>query len=183
MTHLAILHYPDARLRQIAKPVTQVDDRVRQLVADMLAILYANENKAIGLAAIQVAVAQQVIVMDVSDQRNEPSVFINPEIIAYRGREKFLEGCLSLPNYWAEIERHAWVKVKALNEQGHAFELCAEGLLADCLQHEIDHLQGKLLIDHLSTLKRERFFKQFKKSNKYPQQRASVPKNPSTLSL
>lgn len=164
MNVLAILQYPDERLRHVASRIAQVDNEIRQLASDLLATTYA--NNAVGLAATQVDVSKQIIVMDVSNQRDMPMVFINPEIVDHRGREKFSEGCLSLPGCWAEVERHAWIKVKALNTQGEEFYTTAEGLLSNCLQHEMDHLQGKLFIDYLSTFKRGRIIKQLQKFNK-----------------
>lgn len=161
MTVLTVLHYPDDRLRTIAKPVATITDQTRQLVADMLDTMYAENG--IGLAATQVNVHQRVVVIDVSESRDQPLVLINPEIIAKSGDTTYEEGCLSVPQSYANVERAAEVTVKAQNTTGEWFELKADGLLAICLQHELDHLLGKLFIDYLSPLKRDRIKKKLEK--------------------
>jgi len=161
MTVLTVLHYPDDRLRTIAKPVATITDQTRQLVADMLETMYAENG--IGLAATQVNVHQRVVVIDVSESRDQPLVLINPEIIAKSGDTTYEEGCLSVPQSYANVERAAEVTVKAQNSAGEWFELKADGLLAICMQHELDHLLGKLFIDYLSPLKRDRIKKKLEK--------------------
>jgi peptide deformylase len=155
MALLPILRYPDPRLHTVAKPVTQADERVRQLVADMIETMYAAEG--IGLAATQVDVHEQVIVMDTSEQHDRPVVLVNPEIIA-RSDEMHVgdEGCLSVPAIYDRVQRHARVTVRALDREGQPFELDAEGLSAVCVQHEMDHLLGKVFVEYLSPLKRDR---------------------------
>lgn len=161
MTVLTVLHYPDDRLRTTAKPVAEITAQTRQLVADMLDTMY--DENGIGLAATQVNVHQRVVVIDVSESRDQPQVFINPEIISRSGDTTYEEGCLSVPQSYANVERAAEVTVKAQNTEGEWFELKAEGLLAICLQHELDHLVGKLFIDYLSPLKRDRIKKKLEK--------------------
>ncbi len=161
MTVLTVLHYPDDRLRTVAKPVAEITPQIRQLVADMLDTMY--DENGIGLAATQVNVHQRVVVIDVSESRDQPQVFINPEIISKSGDTTYEEGCLSVPQSYANVERAAAVTVKAQNAEGEWFELEAEGLLAICLQHELDHLVGKLFIDYLSPLKRDRIKKKLEK--------------------
>ena len=155
MTVLDILHYPDSRLHQVAKPVAQVDDRIRQLVSDMAETMYAAPG--IGLAATQVNVHERVIVIDVSEERDELQVFINPEITASSDDTKlFEEGCLSVPGVYAEVERPDRVSVRALDENGEPFMVDADGLLSVCVQHEIDHLNGRVMVQYLSRLKQSR---------------------------
>jgi peptide deformylase len=161
MTVLTVLHYPDDRLRTTAKPVAEITAQTRQLVADLLDTMY--DENGIGLAATQVNVHQRVVVIDVSESRDQPQVFINPEIISKSGDTTYEEGCLSVPQSYANVERAAEVTVKAQNTEGEWFELKAEGLLAICLQHELDHLVGKLFIDYLSPLKRDRIKKKLEK--------------------
>jgi peptide deformylase len=161
MTVLTVLHYPDERLRTVAKPVAAITEQTRQLVADLLDTMY--DENGIGLAATQVNVHQRVVVIDVSENRDQPQVFINPEIICKSGDTTYEEGCLSVPQSYANVERAAEVTVKAQNTEGEWFELQAEGLLAICLQHELDHLVGKLFIDYLSPLKRDRIKKKLEK--------------------
>ncbi len=161
MSVLTVLHYPDDRLRTIAKPVTEFNEKLRQLVADMIDTMYAENG--IGLAASQVNVHQRVVVIDLSEERNQPQVFINPEIVAKSGDTTYEEGCLSVPQNYANVERAAEVTVKAQDVEGNAFEINADGLLAICLQHELDHLVGKLFIDYLSPLKRDRIRKKLEK--------------------
>jgi peptide deformylase len=164
MALLPILCYPDPRLHTIARPVMAVDARVRQLVGDMLETMYQAEG--IGLAATQVDVHERVIVIDVSDTRNEPRVLINPELVAVSDELIFNdEGCLSVPAIYDKVQRHARVKVQALDRDGQAYQFEAEGLLAVCVQHEMDHLVGKVFVEYLSPLKRDRIrSKMLKKS-------------------
>ena len=164
MALLHILHYPDPRLRTKAQPVGQVDDEIRQLVDDMFETMY--EAPGIGLAATQVNVHKRVVVIDVSEDRSEPLCLINPEIIDKCGTEQMQEGCLSVPGYYDLVERASEVRVKALDRDGHPFELDADELLAVCIQHEIDHLDGKLFVDYLSELKRKRVRKKLEKQAK-----------------
>lgn len=161
MAKLDILHYPDNRLRTRAKPVEQVDDTIRRLVDDMFETMY--DAPGIGLAATQVNVHQRVIVMDISEERNEPRVFINPEILEKDGVGETQEGCLSVPGYYDTVERADHIRVRALDRDGQSFELEAEDLLAVCIQHEMDHLEGKLFVDYLSELKRKRLRKKLEK--------------------
>jgi peptide deformylase len=155
MAVLDILRYPDARLHKVASPVASVDDRIRRLVQDMADTMYAAPG--IGLAATQVDVHERVIVIDTSEDRNDLLVFINPEIVASGGEKKtYEEGCLSVPGIYDDIERPGRITVRAVNARGETFELEAEGLLAVCIQHEMDHLQGKVFVQYLSRLKQSR---------------------------
>ena len=155
MAQLTILHFPDPRLRKHAKPVLQVDDRIRQLVDDMFETMY--EAPGVGLAATQVNVHEQVVVIDVSENRDQPLVFINPEIVVLdETLFDYEEGCLSVPGFYEKITRPRHIRVRALDRDGNAFTMEPEGLLAVCIQHECDHLNGKLFVDYLSTLKRQR---------------------------
>lgn len=154
MARLDILHYPDARLHTVAKPVAAVDARIRQLIDDMAETMY--DAPGIGLAATQVNVHERVIVIDISETHDALRVFINPEIIAQSGRAEGEEGCLSVPGVFDLVERAERVTVRALDRDGKAFELAADGLLAVCIQHEMDHLLGKVFVDYLSNLKRNR---------------------------
>ncbi len=154
MARLDILHYPDARLHNVAKPVQAVDARIRQLIDDMAETMYAAPG--IGLAATQVDVHERVIVIDISETHDDLRAFINPEIIAESGRAESEEGCLSVPGIFDKVERAERVTVRALDREGKSFELAAEGLLAVCIQHEMDHLMGKVFVDYLSNLKRNR---------------------------
>ncbi|HMN21802.1 MAG TPA: peptide deformylase [Ottowia sp.] len=155
MALLPILRYPDPRLHKVAQPVETVDQRVRTLVADMLETMY--HAQGIGLAATQVDVHERVIVIDVSEARNEPMVLINPELLwASAERVRGDEGCLSVPGIYDGVERAAEVRVRALDAEGRVREIAAEGLLAVCIQHEMDHLVGKVFVDYLSPLKRGR---------------------------
>jgi peptide deformylase len=155
MSILNILCYPDSRLHKVAQPVAQVDDRIRQQVADMFETMY--DANGIGLAATQVDFHQRLIVIDVSQDRDQPMVLINPEIL-WASEEKQLgeEGCLSVPGIYDGVERSVAVKVQALDEHGHSRVIEAEGLLAICIQHEMDHLMGKVFVEYLSPLKRNR---------------------------
>jgi peptide deformylase len=155
MAKLTILRYPDPRLHTVAQPVAAVDERVRRLVDDMLETMYANDG--VGLAATQVDVHERVIVMDTSETRDRPLVLINPEIVA-RSDDLVVgeEGCLSVPTVYDRVQRHARVTVRALGRDGESFKLDAEGLTAVCVQHEMDHLMGKVFVEYLSPLKRDR---------------------------
>ena len=167
MTVREIIKLPDKRLRLASEPVKRIDASLRKLVEDMFETLYAAPG--IGLAGIQVGVAKRVIIMDLSkkDDTRKPEVFVNPEITwASEEKSSYEEGCLSIPEYYEEVERPAVVKVKYLDLEGKAREVEASGLLATCLQHEIDHLNGILFIDHISKLKRDRITKKFAKAAK-----------------
>ena len=155
MALLPILQYPDPRLHTVAKPVAQVDDRIRQLVDDMLETMY--DAKGVGLAATQINVHERVVVIDTSEERNDPLVLINPEII-WASDEMIVweEGCLSVPTIYDKVDRHAKVRVRALNRDGETYEFEGEELLAVCVQHELDHLAGKVFVEYLSPLKRNR---------------------------
>ena len=162
-----ILIIPDKRLRMKSEPVTAIDPAVRALVEDMFETMY--DAPGIGLAAIQIGVPQRVVTMDLAkkDEPPEPRVFINPEVTwASAERDAYEEGCLSIPEYYEEVERPKMVKVKYLDLEGQQHEIEADGLLATCLQHEIDHINGVLFIDHISKLKREMVMKKFKKAAK-----------------
>lgn len=154
MARLDILHYPDARLHTVAKPVKAADDRIRKLVDDMAETMYAAPG--IGLAATQVDVHERVVVIDISETHDQLRVFINPEIVAQSGTEESEEGCLSVPGIFEKVKRAERVTVRALDRDGKPFELEADGLLAVCIQHEMDHLMGKVFVDYLSGLKRNR---------------------------
>ena len=154
MALLNILEYPDPRLRKVATPVAAVTPEIQKLVRDMAETMYAAPG--VGLAATQVDVHKRIIVMDISEAHDELRVFINPEIVAAEGTAENEEGCLSVPGYYDRVNRAARVRVRALDERGEPFELLAEGLLAVCIQHEMDHLVGKVFVDHLSPLKRAR---------------------------
>jgi peptide deformylase len=155
MALLNILCYPDPRLHKVAKPITEFDDKLRTLVADMLETMY--ESQGVGLAATQVDVHQRLVVMDTTDERNQPTVLVNPEITWFsEERVKGEEGCLSVPGIYDGVERAVAVKVKAADEHGKVRELSAEGLMAVCVQHELDHLMGKVFVEYLSPLKRNR---------------------------
>jgi len=165
MAILEILEYPDPRLRTIAKPVKQVDAKIQSLIDDMFETMY--DAPGIGLAATQVDQHIQLIVMDLSEDKSEPHVFINPEISVLEGEpEKMQEGCLSVPGFYEDVERIEHVLIKALDRNGEAFEMEATGLLAVCIQHEMDHLNGKLFVDYLSSLKRNRIKKKLEKAQK-----------------
>ncbi|RRQ21835.1 peptide deformylase [Thiohalobacter thiocyanaticus] len=165
MSRLEILHFPDPRLRHKAAPVPEVDDEIRRLVDDMFETMYAAPG--IGLAATQVNVAKRLLVIDISEEGDDPRVFINPEILETSGTEEMQEGCLSVPGIYETVQRADWVRVRALDRDGQPFELEAEGLLAVCIQHEIDHLDGKLFVDYLSGLKRQRIRKKLEKERRH----------------
>lgn len=154
MSRLSILRYPDARLHKVAAPVTVFDDGLKRLVADMVETMYAAPG--IGLAAIQVDVPKQVIVVDVSERRDSLVVLVNPEILETTGVSDIEEGCLSVPGIYELVERAERVKVRAHDQNGNPFTLEAQGLLAVCIQHEMDHLKGKVFVEHLSQLKQQR---------------------------
>ncbi len=165
MAILDILEFPDPQLRTIARPVKEVDERIQQLISDMTETMYDAEG--IGLAATQVNVHRQVIVIDVSEERDTPLVFINPSIeVLDPELHSYSEGCLSVPGYYEEVSRPTGVKVKALNEKGEPFEITTDGLLAVCIQHEIDHLNGKLFVDYISALKRNRIKQKLQKERR-----------------
>lgn len=164
MAILNILHYPDDRLRTVASPVNEVTLEIQQLTDDMLETMYGAPG--IGLAATQVNFHQRVIVIDVSEEKNQPLVLINPEIIEKDGEQEFDEGCLSVPGIYETVHRAKHIKVRALNRDGDSFEMEADGILAVCIQHEMDHLQGKLFVDYLSQLKRQRIRKKLQKQQK-----------------
>jgi len=161
MAKLNILRFPDARLRTKAKPVAEVTDKTRVFLDDMLETMY--DAPGIGLAATQVNVHQQIVVIDVSEEKDEPYCFINPVITKAEGEEVCEEGCLSVPEYYAEVERAENITVVALDRDGKEFTLDVDGLLAVCIQHELDHLKGKLFVDYLSPLKQKRLRKKFEK--------------------
>lgn len=161
MAVLKVLSYPDKRLRTQAAPVKVVDDVVRSIMDDMLETMY--EAPGIGLAATQVNVHQQMVVIDVSEDKSDPLYLINPEIVDKSGTKISEEGCLSVPEYYAEVERAEKVTVRALGRDGEPYEIDADGLLAVCIQHEMDHLQGKLFVDYLSPLKQQRVRKKLEK--------------------
>ncbi len=165
MALLPILEFPDPRLRTIAKPVTQFDEAVRQLVKDMFETMY--DAPGIGLAATQINVHQRIIVIDVSEEKNQPQVLINPELeILDESICEYDEGCLSVPGFYETVSRPAKIRVKAFNEKGEAFTLEPDGLLATCIQHELDHLNGKLFVDHISPFKRTRIRSKLEKKHK-----------------
>jgi peptide deformylase len=164
MAQLNILHFPDPRLRLKAKPIEKVTDEIRQLANDMLETMY--DAPGIGLAATQVNQQKRLIVIDVSEDKTSPLFLINPELIETEGEREFEEGCLSVPEAYETVTRADTIRVRALNLQGETFEMNADGILATCIQHEIDHLEGKLFVDYLSNLKRQRIKKRLEKHQK-----------------
>ncbi len=170
MALLKILEYPDDRLRTVAKEVTEINDEIRQIAEDMLETMYSAPG--IGLAATQVNIHKRIVVIDVSEDKNDPLVLINPEIIEHRGVETMDEGCLSFPGIYAEVERADAVSLKAQNLEGETFTLEADELLAVCIQHELDHLKGKLFVDYLSSLKRQRIRKTLEKKHRKAEKQA-----------
>lgn len=165
MALLPILEFPDPRLRTIAKPVTRFDESVRQLVKDMFDTMY--EAPGVGLAATQINVHKRIVVIDVSEEKNQPQVFINPEVeVLDESTCEYDEGCLSVPGFYETVIRPAKIRVKAFNEKGEAFTLEPDGLLATCIQHELDHLNGKLFVDHISPFKRTRIRSKLEKKHK-----------------
>lgn len=165
MAKLTILEYPDPRLRTIAEPVSEVTDEIRAQIDDMFETMYAAPG--IGLAATQVNIHKRIVTMDISDDQNEPLVLINPEFeVIDEELHKYQEGCLSVPGFYEDVKRPQKIKLKALDYNGEAYELEAEGLLAVCIQHELDHLNGKLFVDYLSMLKRNRIKGKLEKIHK-----------------
>lgn len=164
MAILNILHFPDDRLRTKAKAVAAVSDKHRTLISNMLETMY--DAPGIGLAATQINVHVRILVIDISEEKNEPVVLINPEILEKDGDQEFDEGCLSVPGIYETVHRAENVRVSALNREGEPFEMAASGLLAVCIQHEIDHLDGKLFVDYLSQLKKQRIRKKLEKQQK-----------------
>ncbi len=167
MSILTILEFPDERLRKKAADVKTVDGNVKQLVGDMLETMY--DAKGIGLAATQVNVQQRIVVIDVSEEKDTPLCLINPEIIEKSGIEESEEGCLSVPGFFEKVKRAEHITVKALDREGKPFQLEADDLLAVCIQHELDHLEGKLFVDYISSLKRQRIKKKLEKIHKLEQ--------------
>jgi len=167
MAILNILEFPDPRLRTVAKPVERVDDDIRRLIDDMFETMYAAPG--IGLAATQVNVHKRIVVMDVNEDTSEPWVFINPEVrVLEGGCREYTEGCLSVPGFHESVSRPENIVVNALDRDGNPFELRPDGLLAVCIQHELDHLNGKLFVDYLSTLKRQRIRSKLEKLHRQP---------------
>lgn len=164
MTKLAILEYPDPRLRKVAASVKTVDAALRRLVDDMIETMYA--ARGIGLAATQVDIHKRVIVIDISKDHSAPLVLINPELVLAEGRGPGEEGCLSVPGIFDKLQRAEHIRVRALGRDGNGFELEAEGLLAVCIQHEMDHLEGKLFVDYLSELKRQMIRRRLEKERR-----------------
>lgn len=164
MALLKILHFPDPRLRKKATPIAKVTDAIRQLADDMLETMY--DAPGVGLAANQINVQKRIVVIDTSEDKSSPLVFINPEIISKEGEREHEEGCLSVPEAYEMVTRADTVRVKALDRDGKAFEMNADELLATCIQHEIDHLDGKLFVDYISNLKRQRIKKRLEKQFK-----------------
>jgi peptide deformylase len=165
MAILNILEFPDPRLRTVAEPVENVDDSIRTLIDDMFETMYAAPG--IGLAASQINVHKQVVVMDISEEQNDPLVFINPSVEVLNDETlPYDEGCLSIPGFYETIDRPASIIVSALDRNGEAFTLEPDGLLATCIQHELDHLKGKLFVDYVSSMKRERIRKKLEKSHR-----------------
>ncbi|SJM92276.1 peptide deformylase [Crenothrix polyspora] len=170
MTILTILEFPDERLRKKAAVIKVIDDTIKKLADDMLETMY--EARGVGLAATQVNIQQCIIVIDVSEEKNEPLFFINPEIIEKDGSEESEEGCLSVPGFYEKVKRAEHITVKALDRNGKPFELQARDLLAVCIQHELDHLEGKLFVDYISSLKRQRIKSKLEKIHKLNQGRS-----------
>lgn len=171
MAKLTILEYPDPRLRTIAEPVESVDDEIRSQIDDMFETMYAAPG--IGLAATQVNIHKRIVTIDVSEEQNEPLVLINPEFEVLDDEEqKYQEGCLSVPGFYEDVKRPQRVKLNALDYNGEAYELEAEGLLAVCIQHELDHLNGKLFVDYISMLKRNRIKSKLEKIHKMQEKQA-----------
>jgi peptide deformylase len=165
MAILEILEFPDSRLRTIAAEVTQVTDETRRIIKDMFDTMYAAPG--IGLAATQVNVHQRIVVIDLSEDKNEPQVFINPQVTVLDGElERMQEGCLSFPGFYEEIERIEHCEIKAVDREGQPFTIEAKGLMAVCIQHELDHLDGKLFVDYLSNTKRDRIRKKLEKQHR-----------------
>lgn len=174
MAILEILHFPDPRLRQRALPVGAVDDEIRRHLDDMLETMY--QAPGIGLAAIQVGIPLRVLVADISDEKNQPLCLVNPEILERGGEESREEGCLSVPGCYETVTRAAQIRVQALDRLGEPISFTADGLLAVCIQHEIDHLDGKLFLDYLSPLKRQRIRKRLEKEARQQRPAHSEPR-------
>jgi peptide deformylase len=164
MAQLVILEYPDPRLKKVAMPVTAFTPEIEKLVKDMAETMYAAPG--VGLAATQVDVHKRVIVIDISDTKDQLQVFINPELVAAEGEAECEEGCLSVPGYYDKVTRAATVTVRAFNARGEPFELTTDGLLAVCIQHEMDHLEGNVFVEKLSPLKRARLLAKLRKKQK-----------------
>ncbi|QMU62053.1 MAG: peptide deformylase [Gammaproteobacteria bacterium] len=179
MAFLEILHFPDPRLRKKATPVDEVNEQVRQTVKDMFETMY--EAPGIGLAATQVNIQQQIIVIDISEDKSESLCLINPQIIKKDGEEEMQEGCLSVPGIFENVQRAENITVQALDQQGVEFTLDADGLLAVCIQHEMDHLDGKLFVDYLSPLKKQRIKKKMLKLKKLEPSDQDVPSQTATI--
>jgi len=172
MSKLTILEFPDARLRTKAAPVTVFDAALKTLAADMLETMY--EAPGIGLAATQVNVHKQLIVLDVTEEKNQPLVLINPKIIEHEGSQTYQEGCLSVPGIYADVDRADRIRIEAQDVEGKPITIDADGLLAVCIQHEMDHLIGKLFVDYLSPLKRELVRKKLEKQRRHAAEPAAV---------
>jgi peptide deformylase len=164
MATLDILTFPDPRLRNRAKPVERVDDSVRAIIDDMFETMYAAPG--IGLAAIQVNIPRRIVVIDISEEKDQPLALVNPEILERSGEEQMDEGCLSVPGFYESVTRAERIRVRALDRGGAPFELETDGLLAVCIQHEIDHLDGRLFVDHISALKRQRIRRKLEKEQR-----------------
>lgn len=164
MALLPILHYPDPRLRLRAGPIADVNDEVRRLIDDMFETMY--QAPGVGLAAPQVNVAKQLIVIDITEDKSQPLCFVNPRILTREGEQEMEEGCLSVPAIYEKVSRAQTIRVRARDRQGADFEMTAEGLLAVCIQHEMDHLEGKLFVDYLSEFKRARLKKKMDKQRR-----------------
>lgn len=171
MAKMTVLQYPDERLRKVAQQIEKVDDGIRSVIDDMFETMY--EEQGVGLAATQIDIHKRLFVADCSEDQNEPMVFINPEITEAEGHFKNDEGCLSFPGVYAKVERAEKITVTALDKNGERFSRSAEGLLAICIQHEIDHLDGKLFVDYLSPLKRERIRKKLEKEQRLAEKYAT----------
>jgi len=171
MAKMTVLQYPDERLRKVAQQIEKVDDDIRSVIDDMFETMY--EEQGVGLAASQVDVHKRLFVTDCSEDQNEPLAFINPEITETEGHFKNDEGCLSFPGVYAKVERAEKITVTALDKNGERFSRSAEGLLAICIQHELDHLDGKLFVDYLSPLKRERIRKKLEKEQRLAEKYAA----------
>lgn len=165
MAILPVLRFPDERLRKIAKPVEKITEQTQQIIDDMIETMYVEEG--IGLAATQVDFHERIIVIDVSENRDQVYVIINPEVISKDGETGIEEGCLSVPDSRGFVPRAETIKIKALNRQGETYEIDADGILAICIQHEMDHLMGKLFVDYLSPLKRKRIEQKMKKMQRF----------------
>ena len=172
MSKLTILEFPDPRLRTKAQPVTVFDAALKQLAADMLETMY--EAPGIGLAATQVNVHRQLLVLDVTEEKNQPMVLVNPRILESEGSQTYQEGCLSVPGIYADVERADRIRVEAQDADGNALAFDADGLLAVCIQHEMDHLIGKLFVDYLSPLKRDMVRKKLEKQRRHAGEPAAV---------